>query len=484
MRAIEFFRNLSIRCKLLLSYFCLFSVALIAGSEIIYAQVRETLLGEMAAGDAAGLLMADTYAPLQEVRRVVLTTELVTLALVLLLTIVVSALITRPLRGLAQHFESAAAGDLSVGLAGSGARPAWMDSGDEIGALAKAFGLMQRNLLSIVASAKTITEGDLSHPVEERGDLADAYNQMLAHLRQMVGQMREAATQIDTAVDQMSAASGEQTASATHQSASISQVTATMSELARTSTQVTESSERVVEIAAQSQEDARDGVAAASAALTAMDAIKDTHENSTRGIVALSAKVQQINEVMDIIDDIADNTKLIAFNAALEAAGAGETGRRFGVVAQEIRRLADTVVEATEDSRNRIVEIQEATENMVVAAERNSRVFEEGFGATQTTADSLSKILDSASNTAESARHISMSTQQERTALQQVLEAMTEVSEAASLSASRARDADRITEDLQELASELTDLIGKYRVDGTAAATTSATGAGSSGATA
>lgn len=467
MRPIEFFRNLSIRCKLLLSYFCLFSLALIVGSEIIYNRVREALAGGLTAGEIAA--MPAIHVPLQEVRRVVLTTELVTLALVLFLTFAVSALIARPLRGLARHFEAAAAGDLSAGAAIGTARPAWMDSGDEIGALAKAFGLMQRSLLSIVAAAKTITAGDLSHSVEERGDLADAYNQMLAHLRQMVGQMRDAAGQIDSAVAQMSAASSEQTSSATHQSASISQVTATMSELARTSAQVTESSERVVEIAAQSQADARDGVAAAAEALTAMDAIKDTHQNSTRGIVSLSEKVQQINEVMDIIDDIADNTKLIAFNAALEAAGAGETGRRFGVVAQEIRRLADTVVEATEDSRNRIVEIQEATENMVVAAERNSRVFEAGFGATQATADSLNKILDSASNTAESARHISMSTQQQRTALQQVLQAMTEVSEGASVFANRARDADRITADLKELAAELTRLIAKYRVDGGAA---------------
>jgi len=465
MRAIELFRNLSIRCKLLLSYFGLFSLALVAGSEIIYSRVHESMAGGLSAAQIAADPTIE--GPLQEIRRVVLTTELATLALVLVLTFAVSALIARPLRGLTRHFEAAAAGDLSAGLARPGERrPAWMESGDEIGALAKAYGLMQRNLLSIVASARTIIEGDLSHPVEERGDLAEAYNQMLAHLRQMVGQTREAATQIDAAVEQMSAASGEQTSSATHQSASISQVTATMSQLARTSTQVTESSERVVEIAARSQEDARGGVEAARAALTAMDAIKETHETSTRGIVSLSEKVQQINEVMDIIDDIADNTKLIAFNAALEAAGAGETGRRFGVVAQEIRRLADTVVEATEDSRNRIVEIQEATENMVVAAERNSRVFEEGFGATQATAESLNKILDSASNTADSARHISMSTQQERTALQQVLEAMTEVSEGASVFANRARESDRITADLKDLAAELTDLIGKYTVDG------------------
>ena len=466
MRPMGWFHDLSIRSKLLLSYFCLFALALVVSGEVIYAQVEKTLAAALAT-DTASRAVAVTDTPLEELRQVVLTTELVTLALVLVLTFLVSARIASPLRGLTRHFAAAAAGDLSAGLdegTGDEDARAGREARDEIGALSKAFQRMQRYLLSIAASAKTITEGDLSHPVVERGDLADAFNLMLTNLRQMVVQVGEAATQIDSAVEQMSTASGQQTSSATQQSASISQVTATMTELTRTSTQVTESSERVVEIAAQNQADARSGVEAASAALTAMDAIRDTHQSSTRGVVSLSEKVQQINEVMDIIDDIADNTKLIAFNAALEAAGAGETGRRFGVVAQEIRRLADTVVEATEDSRNRIVEIQEATENMVIAAERNSRAFEEGFQATQATADSLNKILDSASNTATSARHISMSTQQERTALQQVLEAMTEVSESASLSALRATDADRITGDLKGLAAELTELIGKYRV--------------------
>ena len=285
------------------------------------------------------------------------------------------------------------------------------------------------------------------------------------NFRRIVSQVRDASAQINAAVEQMSAASSEQTSSAAQQSGSISEITSTMTELARTSKEVTENSERVVEISTRNQEDARSGVDAAKDTLTAMDAIREAHENSTQGVVSLSERVQQINEVMDVIDDIADRTKMIAFNAALEAAGAGEAGRRFGVVAQEVRRLADTVVEATEDSRTRIVEIQEATNNMVVASERNSRIFEEGFMATQVTADSLQKIMDSASSTADSAKQISLSTQQERTALQQVLDAMMEVSEGAALFASKVSEGDEITSNLRGLAAGLTELIERYGMD-------------------
>ena len=452
MKLLKFFSDLRLRNKLLIVYFGLFSLVLVIGNEIVFSFVRDAV-EEIAATSG---YTEEIHGPLQQVRRIAIVTTLVSLLLVLSLTFLISSFITRPLRGLIQRFE----GDLSAGIdEAEGAAAA-----DEITVLSRAFRQLQESLLSIIASAQTIASGDLSQSVEERGDLADAFNQMLVNLRQLVSQIRDAGTQINSVVEQMAAASSEQTSSAAQQSGSISEVTSTMTELTRTSREVTDSSERVVEIAAQNQEDARSGVEAAKATLIAMDAIRETHESSTRGIVSLSEKVQQINEVMDIIDEIADNTKLIAFNAALEAAGAGEAGRRFGVVAQEIRRLADTVVEATEDSRSRIVEIQEATNNMVVASERHSRIFADGFTATQTTADSLQKILDSASNTADSARQISLSTQQERTALQQVLDAMMEVSEGATLFASKVGETDRITATLRELAAELTELIGKYRV--------------------
>jgi len=466
MRLLGFFANLRICHKLLITYFCLFALALVIGSEIIFAFVR-SIVEEIAAtsGDAGEIDSA-----LQQVRRVFIGTVLASLLLVLSLTFLISSFITRPLRRLMHHFERAAAGDLSAGVDDP------LVSGDEIGELTRTFQALQESLRSIATSAQTITSGDLSRSVEEEGDLADAFNHMLANLRQLVGQMRDASLQINSALEQMSAASSEQTSSATQQSSSISEITTTMTELARNSKEVTESSEWVVEIAAQNQEDAHSGVEAARETLGAMDAIRETHEASTRGIVSLSAKVQQINEVMDVIDEIADRTKLIAFNAALEAAGAGETGRRFGVVAQEIRRLADTVVEATEDSRSRIVEIQEATNNMVITSERNSRIFKDGFTATQATADSLRKIMDSASNTTDSAKQISLSTRQERTALQQALDAMLEVSEGATLFASKVSETDRIAANLRELAAMLTELIGRYKVDENADNTRSDTG--------
>ena len=474
MRGLGFFRNLRVRSQLFIVYSCLFCLVLVVGGEIMLSSmqnaVEESISGDL--GDAVADRRDAIYRPLQQqMRRIWNVAVGVSLALVLSLTFAASSRLARPLRRLVWRFELVAAGDLAAGTEEQGLgedrsdASTWVGPGDEIAALSQALERIRGTLLSIIASAQVIAAGDLSRPATGEGDLADAFNQILSSLRQIVDQTRNAGMQINSAVAHMLAASSEQTSSATQQSGSISEVTSTMTELARTSKEVTNSSERVVEIAAQTQGDARSGVEAAKAALVAMDAIRETHEQSTKGVVSLADKVQQISEVMDIIDDIADNTKLIAFNAALEAAGAGESGRRFGVVAQEIRRLADTVVEATEDSPGRIEEIQEATNNMVVASERNSRVFEEGFSATQATADSLQKILGSASSTADSAKQISLSTQQERTAMQQILDAMVEVSEGATHFAGKVNETNEIASNLRGLAAELTELIGRYEVD-------------------
>ena len=473
MRELGFFPSLRVRSQLFIVYSVLFSLVLVVGGEIMLSSmqnaVEEGISGDR--GDAAGDDGGASPPPRQQMRRIWNVALGVSLVLVLSLTFAVSSIFARPLRQLAQRFELVAAGHLSEETENEGTEDAGDDTttreelGGEIAALSQALEEIRGALLAIIASARVIANGDLSQPAAGEGELADAFNQILSSLRQMVVRTRDAGARINSAVGQMAAATSEQTTSATQQSGSTSEVTSTMTELARTSKEVTESSERVVEIAAQTQGDAHSGVEAANATLVAMDAIRETNEQSTKGVVSLADKVQQISEVMDIIDDIADNTKLIAFNAALEAAGAGETGRRFGVVAQEIRRLADTVVEATEDSRSRIEEIQEATNNMVVASERNGRVFEEGVTATQATADSLQKILDSASSTADSAKQISLSTQQERTAMQQILDAMLEVSEGATHFAGKVNETNEITSRLRALAAELTELIERYDVD-------------------
>ena len=346
--------------------------------------------------------------------------------------------------------------------------PISVNSGGEIGDLANAFMTMEKNLGLIAAQAQIIARGDLSQTVEASGDLADAFNQMVGNLSELVRQVREGGMRIDSSSAQISAAIQEQTSTAAQQSASIAETTTTMEELARTSREITESSNEVVKTAIETQTDAQSGVEAVKDTVTQIEVVKEANEESIKGIMSLSEKVQQINEVMDIINDITDRTKLIAFNAAIEAAGAGEMGKRFGVVAQEIRRLADTVVEATEDIRKRIEEIHHATNNMVIASENNTKNIEQGLESTRVTSGSLEKNLRSANRTAESAKQISLSTQQQRTASDQVVQSLQEVSDGAKQFATTVKETNSVASDLSELSKELTALIERFKVDGAA----------------
>ena len=342
--------------------------------------------------------------------------------------------------------------------------PVSVRAGGEIGDLAKAFSTMLANLRVIVTHAQRIAQGDLSHDVAESGDLADAFNQMVDDLSQLVRQVQDAGTRMDAFSAQMSQAIMAQTSTASQQSASIGQTAATMQELARASDEMTKNSNRVVESAQGTERDAEHGVQALERIREHMAGIRKSNESSLREINALSEKVKQIDSVMDVIYKITDQTKLIAFNAAIEAVAAGDAGRRFGVVAKEVRRLADTVVEATEDIRQQIGEIQEATGNLVSVAEENTRAIEEGMESATSTTSSLEQILGSVGTTAEAIDHISQSIEEQKEAAEQIMLSLNEISTGAQSFARSVEESNVVAGDLSGLSKELTTLIGRFKV--------------------
>ena len=152
-----------------------------------------------------------------------------------------------------------------------------------------------------------------------------------------------------------------------------------------------------------------------------MDEHGEYNQNNLRQIVELGKRSKEINKVMEIINNIADQTKLIAFNAAIEASSAGEAGKRFGVVAVEIRRLADNVMESTGEIAGKIEEIQDAVNRLVITSEKGSKRVQNGMDLVAQTVDVMNNILAGAQSTTESSKQISLSTQQQNTASSQVV---------------------------------------------------------------
>ena len=214
---------------------------------------------------------------------------------------------------------------------------------------------------------------------------------------------------------------------ASEESASISEITSTTEELSASSSQIAEHAKAVVDIAQRTWEDTKKGATAIESMIMKMAEIHGDSQKSAAEIVDLGRKSREISKVMEIINSIADQTKLLAFNAALEASSAGEAGKRFGVVAAEIRRLADSVTESTGEIEAKINEIQEAVNNLAVASEKSAQGIEQGMDFSSQTAALLSDIVEAARSTTDSARQISLSTQQQKTANSQVVTALREI---------------------------------------------------------
>ena len=419
--------------------------------------------GESFGHAVIGLSRENLNREVSENRSTFIAVSVVILVLGVALIWILSNLIGGPIVEMTDIATRIADGDMNVSVP--------IAAGGEVGDLALAFRTMLENLRLIATQAKRIAGGDLSHSVDQRGDLADAFNLMVEDLSQLVRQVQVAGHRMGTFSTQMSQAIAGQTSTAAQQSASIGQTATTMEELARASEEMTANSNRVVDSAQGTQRDAEKGAQTLERILEHMKEIGASTERSLQETKTLSDKVKQIDNVMDVIYNITDQTKLIAFNASIEAVAAGEAGVRFGVVAQEVRRLANTVVEATDDIRQQLGEIKEATYNLVSSAEENARTTEEGMASTTAATGSLEQILASVGTTAEAIDQVSQSIEDQKDAAAQITLSLNEISTGARTFATSVEETNTVARDLNGLSKELTKLIGRFKVDGETNAT-------------
>ena len=193
-----------------------------------------------------------------------------------------------------------------------------------------------------------------------------------------------------------------------------------------------------------------------------MSEIHQDSENSLDEIVQLGRKSKEISKVMDLINTVADQTKLIAFNAALEASSAGESGKRFSVVASEIRRLADSVTDSTHEIEDRIQEIQDAINRLVITSEKGASSIEMGMQVSLETAQDLNALVQAASKTSSAAQQISLSTRQQKTASSQVVTALRDIANASMYNAQSVRSITDISEDMIRMSDELNQLTSEF----------------------
>lgn len=350
-------------------------------------------------------------------------------------------------------------------------------------------GTLTRPLIRFQRQLKEITHSlDLTRRIEtddhaELGDLANQTNELLARLSHAIQAVSQNAVALNEVADRLAKTAGLSGTSAytqrddIHQEASqtmaaaveemassVAEITSTMEELSTSSTQIADHSQSVVDVANQTLERSRTGTAAMQTLQTKMQDIRHDNEQSLVEIMALGAKSKQISKVMELINHLAAQTKLIAFNAALEASSAGDAGRRFSVVASEIRRLADSVTDSTQEIEDHTDEIQSAINRLVVASEKGATSIEQGVEVSKNTAQDLEALLKAASQTSNAAQQISLSTQQQKTASNQVVVALRDIDAASSRNAHSMRSITDISEDMIIMSAELTALVQEFQL--------------------
>jgi methyl-accepting chemotaxis protein len=247
-------------------------------------------------------------------------------------------------------------------------------------------------------------------------------------------------------------------------SSTVSEITSTMEELSASSSQIADHSKSVVDIANHTLEKSKKGSDSMQQLLAKMGSIRADNQDNLKEIVELGSKSKEISKVMEIINGIADQTKLIAFNAALEASSAGEAGKRFSVVAAEIRRLADSVTDSTSEIEGKIEEIQNSINRLVITSEKGATTIASGMEASDVTASNLAELVGAASQTSSAAQQISLSTQQQKTASNQVVVALREIVSASSHTAESISRISKISQGMSDMSADLGKLVGQFKL--------------------
>ncbi|MEW6086981.1 MAG: methyl-accepting chemotaxis protein [bacterium] len=327
------------------------------------------------------------------------------------------------------------------------------------------------NPINTLASISNIISdtGDLTRKIEiksrdEIGHMASIFNDMVQSLRNLVSHIQAAGLKISTVSAQLVATAEQQSSGATEEAASVSEISATVEELSATTSQIAENANEVIKITEQTLKGAEVGKKAVLDTISAMDDIKNKARETTGKIVALGEHTQKIGEIIDIIDDIANQTKLLSLNAAIEAAKAGEYGKGFAVVAVEIRQLAESVVKSTSKIKTFITEIQSSSNASVMATEQSMKGIENGVSLTRKAGEILGEILNIARQTVDSANQIGIAIQQQKVATEQVAISMKEVASVAKQSAAGSKESTASASELNSLATELKNEINKFKI--------------------
>ncbi len=374
--------------------------------------------------------------------------------------------------------QLAASGDYKV--------RAKIESKDELGQLATSFNAMldyittalakaegerdelQKRLMVFLVLVSDVGKGDLTKRGEVTadmfGNLADGFNLMIGRFGQLLTQVRDAAERVNHSAGTLRDSAGQMAGTAKHQAdesaktlSAVDQLTSSMRQVSATAGASSESAKQVLQATEQ-------GRVAVQETVQDMQNIRSAVQRMSKQVKGLGDRSLEISHIVSTIRDIANQTNLLALNAAIEAAGAGEAGARFAVVADQVRKLAESSTQATREITDLVKVIQTETQDAVVAMEQETQAVEAGSASALRTGEVFSEISGIAQRSSDLAQTIASAAANQTVSTDQVGRSIKDFAGGA-MATQKATDSARVTvEDMAQLAEGLTSSVAQFKL--------------------
>ncbi|HXI10565.1 MAG TPA: HAMP domain-containing methyl-accepting chemotaxis protein, partial [Thermodesulfobacteriota bacterium] len=299
---------------------------------------------------------------------------------------------------------------------------------------------------------------------DEITDLSDSVDTMAVQMSEVIGRITDSSNHLASASEQLSSSSVQISEGADRQSSQTSQVATAMEEMNATVIEVAKSSQQASDSARTAQDIASKGGDVVTQAISAMKEVAESTSVTADTIKRLGRSSEEIGTIVSVINDIADQTNLLALNAAIEAARAGEQGRGFAVVADEVRKLAERTTKATKEISGMIKTIQNETGKAVDAMDAGTDKVENGVKLANQAGDALKQIVTGVENVTDMISHIATSAEEQSSTTDEITRNMDSIAEVAKSNVAAIAEVSNATNELAHLATELKELVANFRI--------------------
>lgn len=315
----------------------------------------------------------------------------------------------------------------------------------------------------------TLANGDLTGRLDdsardEFGELSGNINKLIINLRELIEGIADRATQLATAAEESSSVSAESRNSIQEQRAQVEQVATATQEMSSTSMEMASGASQALSEIQHSDEEAKRVRTISDENKRTIEALAEEIQHASEVINQLSANSANIGGILDVIRGVAEQTNLLALNAAIEAARAGEQGRGFAVVADEVRTLASRTQQSTEEIQQMIERLQTDSRRAVEVMERGRNQAETCVTQTDEAASALQSITDSVHQASDSSTAIATAAEQQSATAQEISEKLEAIVAIAEQAESGARQTDQASGEVAKLAAEMQDSIKTFRL--------------------